>query len=146
MAGSGLQTMTISNGAFTVHTSNAQEGQMLTHHRLRSPLSIAAILVCSTIVSGCGGGGDSGGGTPVITLGIAVTQIGPATVKVDWTDDPAASFFRVRGEGNPLADVDALTYIDRSVFAGYRYCYDVAGYDAAGVITAVSPLACITVL
>jgi hypothetical protein len=102
---------------------------------------------CAVILSGCGGGGDGGGGgVPVINIGLTAVQIAPRTVQVNWQDDPAAAFFRVRGEGTPLADVDATVYIDRSVFPGFQYCYDVAGYDSGGRLTAVSNVVCLTVI
>lgn len=122
-----------------------ERNSMNSNRRVRTRFSIGAGLACLALLAGCGGGGDDGG-TPVIAIGLTAQQTGPQTVRLDWTDDPAAAFFRIRGEGRPLADVDALAYIDQSVFSGFRYCYDVAGYSSGGVITAVSSVVCINVL
>jgi hypothetical protein len=113
---------------------------------------VSVSLVSMGLLAGCGGGGEvyveggSGGDLPVVNIRVSAVQIAAGTVQVTWDDDPAAAFFRVRGEGRPLADVDAVTYIDTTVFAGYQYCYDVAGYTSGGRITAVSNVVCLTVL
>lgn len=109
-----------------------------------------AAVICVVVLAGCGGGGsvDAGvvaGPPPVAALGINLTRVGPEAIQVDWSDDPYVDSFLVRRDGYLLARVRSLSLVDASVLIGNSYCYDVAGYDASGVLIAASATACITI-
>ena len=102
-------------------------------------------------LAGCGGGGGvelylGGGAPPVIRLDIALSQIGPRSVAVDWSDDPYAAIFTVARDGYALADVNAVSLVDGSLQAGSSYCYQVSGYDGYGTLVSLSDTARITVV
>jgi len=116
-----------------------------------SLLRTAAVLICVVTVTACGGGGyaevvvDSGP-PPVALLGISLTRVGPEAIEVDWSDDPYVDRFIVRRDGHTLANVNATTLIDASVFVDERYCYQVSGYDTSGLLVAASDTACVVLL
>ena len=108
-------------------------------------------MLCALALAGCGGGGSAslyfggGGAVPVARLDIALTQVGPRSVAVDWSDDPYAADFTVARDGAVLADVNAISLVDNTVQPDYRYCYQVSGYDDDGYLVSASDVACITV-
>lgn len=75
-----------------------------------------------------------------------MTQTGPQTVQVDWTDDSYVSDFTVSRDGYVLASVTSTTLIDQSVVFDQSYCYLVDGYDSQGNLIAQSDPACITIV
>ena len=95
-------------------------------HRL---LRTAAALICVAAVSGCGGGGYAeivvadDGPAPIALLDIALTRVGPEAIEIDWSDDPYVARFIIRRDGYKLANVNATTLIDASVFVDECYCY-----------------------
>jgi hypothetical protein len=115
------------------------------------PLRRAAAVLCLAVVAGCGGGSVDvvvaapPPPPPVAGLDIVLTRVGPEAVQIDWSDDPLAASFVVRRNSHTLAQVDAVTLIDASVQLDGRYCYDVAGFDSAGVLVSTSDVACITI-
>jgi len=115
-------------------------------------LRSAAVLVCAAAVSGCGGGGYAevvvvdDGPPPVALLEIALTRVGPEAIAIDWSDDPYVARFIVRRDGHTLANVNATSLIDASVFVDESYCYQVSGYDTSGLLVAASGAACVTLL
>jgi hypothetical protein len=118
---------------------------------LRWLLRSAAVLVCAAAVSGCGGGSAEvvvvdDGLPPVALLEIALTRVGPEAIAIDWSDDPYVARFIVFRDGRTLANVNATSLIDASVFVNERYCYQVAGYDGSGLLVAASDTACVTLL
>lgn len=111
-------------------------------------LQMAATLLCVAMLTSCGGGGDVVVVVPPPPdhLWIDLTRVGPEAIQVDWSDDPYVDSFTVYRDGYALANVTSTTtLIDASVLIGDGYCYDVSGYDAAGVLIAASDQACITV-
>lgn len=119
---------------------------------LRSLRRSAAALICVVTIAGCGGGGYAevvvvdDGPPPIAPLAIGLTRVGPEAIEVAWSDDPYVDRFVVRRDGFTLANVNALTLIDVSVFVDERYCYDVLGYDRSGLLVAASATACVTLL
>lgn len=115
------------------------------------PVRRAAALVCLVVLAGCGGSVDvvvdapPPPPPPLAELDIVLTRVGPEAVQIDWSDDPEAASFVVRRNARTLARVDAVTLIDASVQFDGHYCYDVAGFDRAGVLVSTSDVACITV-
>ena len=118
------------------------------------PVRRAAAAICFAVaagVAGCGGGGEADvvvvapPPPPIAGLNLALTRVGPEAVQVDWSDDPAAARFVVYRDDRVLARVDAVTLIDASVQIDGYYCYDVEGYDRAGVLVSASHSACITI-
>jgi len=101
------------------------------------------------------GGGDVAVGVgvaipvqpPVVApLTMVLTRVGPADIAVDWSDDPRASHFVVLRDGFALASTATTTsLIDSSVLINGTYCYQVQGYDPAGLLVASSSIGCITV-
>ena len=107
----------------------------------------AATLAAAGLLAGCGGGAEVSVGGPALgALAIGVAQVGPNAVRIDWSDDPYVAVFTVYRDGFVLADVDALSLVDASVRAGFRYCYHVDGYDDYGQWVAASDTVCLTVL
>ena len=122
-------------------------------HPLMSSLCRAAAIALLVTVAGCGGGSVDAvvvvappPPPPIASLDIGLTRVGPEAIQVDWSDDPDAASFVVRRNGRTLAQVDALTLVDASVLFDGNYCYDVTGFDSAGVLVSASDLACITVV
>lgn len=66
--------------------------------------------------------------------------------QIDWSDDPYVARFIVRRDGHTLANVNATSLIDASVFVDESYCYQVSGYDTSGLLVAASDTACVTLL
>jgi hypothetical protein len=118
----------------------------------RRLLRTAAVLICAAAVSACGGGGYAevviadDGPPPVALLEIALTRVGPEAIEIDWSDDPYVDRFIVRRDGHALANVNATTLIDASVYVDERYCYQVSGYDPSGLLVAASDTACMVLL
>ncbi len=114
-------------------------------------VSLAAVGVATTL-AGCGGGLEVVAAVdapppppPVTALSIQLTQTGPATVQVDWSDDPRVYLFYVDRNGYAFAKVMATTLVDSSVAATGQYCYQVSGYSYHGDLLATSDSACIVV-
>lgn len=112
--------------------------------------SLMVAMAVSTGLAGCGDGSVYVS-TPVVVaqpavafLDLVPTRIGPDTVRLDWSFDPAASSYIVRRDGFTLANVATVTLIDDSVLFGNRYCYDVLGLNFSGRVISQSPLACVT--
>lgn len=110
----------------------------------------AVALICVAAVAGCGGGGHAevivdDGPPPVEPLSIVLTRVGPEAIEIEWSDDPYVERFVVYRDGYALADVDALSIVDASVYVDERYCYQVSGYRS-GVLVAASDTACIVLL
>jgi hypothetical protein len=119
----------------------------------------AATLLVASSLAACGGGGDGGGvgfvgggvggvaSVPVVaSLTLALTRVGLQSIEVDWSDDPSVAIFVVSRDGDHLATVTTTSLIDNSVLVNETYCYQVNGYDAAGVLTAATSTGCITVI
>ena len=115
--------------------------------RLWSPM---LALVVAIGLAGCGAGTVYVSApvvvaqAPVAYLDLVPTRIGPQTVRLDWSYDPAAYSYLVRRDGFDLANVSAVTVIDDSGLFGNRYCYDVLGLNYAGQVLSQSQVACIT--
>jgi len=111
----------------------------------------AVALFFAIAAAGCGGGGSAqlivvGGGVEVPRLDIALTQIGPQTIQVDWSDDSLVDTFEVTRNGLVLADeVNAIALIDDSVVFNVQYCYQVFGYDAIGHLVSATDEVCVVV-
>lgn len=108
------------------------------------------ILVVTTGLAACGEGSVYVS-TPVVVaqapiayLDLVPTRIGPQTVQLDWSYDPAIYSYAIRRDGFDLAHVSTVTLIDDSGFLGNRYCYDVLGLNYGGQVISQSPIACIT--
>ncbi len=110
------------------------------------------VLMCAfVLLAGCGGGGYAevavpAGPPPVAGLTLQLSQVDFEAIQVDWSHDPAAATYVVTRDGYTLAQVSVETLIDASVLQGYRYCYQVSGYDPYGTLVSVSSTGCITVL
>lgn len=110
---------------------------------------IAAVAVAAGL-AGCGEGSVYVsspvvvGHSSVAFLDLIPTRIGPETIRLDWSYDPAAYSYVVRRDGFTLANVSSVTLIDDSVLFGDRYCYDVLGLNFGGRVISQSPLACVT--
>ena len=117
-------------------------------------ISIATIGLATTLV-GCGGGLEVAAVVaappppppppPITALAIRLTQVGPAAVQVDWSDDPDVYQFYVERNGYALANVMATTLVDYSVAPTGQYCYQVSGYSLHGDLLAATDTACIVV-
>lgn len=112
-----------------------------------------SLLAALSIAAGLAGCGDGSvyvstpvvvAQSPVAYLDLVPTRIGPQTIRLDWSYDPAAYSYVVRRDGFDLANVSSVTLIDDSVLFGNRYCYDVIGLNFGGRIVSQSPLACLT--
>ncbi len=123
--------------------------------RVRIQSVLVAIMVGG--LTACGGGGDGGaqvgvgivvpGPQPnVAPLALNLSRVGPEVIGLDWSDDPYVASFLIVRDGNPLTSVTTLNLDDASVYVNYRYCYQVQGYDARGVLIASSSIGCITVV
>jgi hypothetical protein len=120
----------------------------------------AATLLVASSLAACGGGGYGGGGGfvgfgvgvqgqgPIVAaLDLALTRVGPESIEVDWSDHPLVASFVVSRDGFHLATVTTVTsLIDNTVLVNETYCYQVNGYDAAGVLVAATDTGCITVV
>ena len=122
---------------------------MLISARIRS-LTLTLVLGVMMGLAGCGAGSVYVS-TPVVVaqapiayLDLVLTRIGPQTVRLDWSYDPAAYSYLVRRDGFELADLSTVTVIDDSGLFGNRYCYDVLGLSAGGQVVSQSAVACIT--
>lgn len=105
-------------------------------------------VIAALWLAGCGGGADVavvGGGPALARLDIAVAQVGPNAVRVDWSDDPRVAVFTVFRDGFVLAEVDALSLIDTTVRTGNSYCYHVDGFDDFNQLVSASDSACVTI-
>lgn len=114
-------------------------------------VSVAVVGVATALV-GCGGGLEVVATVdvpppppPVTALSIQLTQTGPATVQVDWSDDPRVYQFYVDRNGYAFANVMATSLIDSSVAPTGQYCYQVSGFSYRGDLLATSDSACIVV-
>lgn len=113
--------------------------------------SVAASIILGSLAA-CGGGGDvsvvaSVSQPAVAPLTLVLTRVGPEAVQVDWSDDPDVASFLVLRDGFTLATVTSATsLIDTSVLVNGTYCYQVQGYDAAGVLVAATSSGCITIV
>lgn len=112
---------------------------------LRSTL--AAVTLAG--LTACGGGGEvivPVQPPAVFPLGLTLTRVGPEAVALDWSDDPYVATFSVVRDGGALANVNGNSLIDASVYLNYRYCYQVQGYDATGLLVAASSIGCISIV
>ena len=113
--------------------------------------SAAASIVLGSLAA-CGGGSvDVGVVVPVqqpvvAPLTLVLTRVGPEAIEVDWSDDPYVASFLVIRDGFSLATVTTTSLIDSSVLINGTYCYQVQGYDAAGLLVAASSSGCVTIL
>ena len=113
--------------------------------------SAAASIVLGSLAA-CGGGSvDVGVVVPVqqpvvAPLTLVLTRVGPEAIEVDWSDDPYVASFLVLRDGFSLATVTTTSLIDSSVLINGTYCYQVQGYDAAGLLVAASSSGCVTIL
>jgi hypothetical protein len=116
-------------------------------------ISIATVGLATALV-GCGGGLEVTAFVaapppppppPITGLAIRLTQVGPAAVQVDWSDDPDVYQFYVERNGYALARVMATTLVDYSVAPTGQYCYKVSGYSLHGDLLAATDTACIVV-
>jgi len=119
---------------------------------IRALLITVATVGVATALVGCGGGigivvaADVPPPPPPITaLGIRLTQTGPTTVQVDWSDDRSVYQFYVERNGYAFANLMATTLVDGSVVPTAQYCYQVSGYSFRGDLLASSDTACIVV-
>jgi hypothetical protein len=120
---------------------------MLKFTKLRS---LVLALLASATLAGCGEASIYVA-TPVVVghaqiayLDLVPTRIGPQTIQLDWSFDPAAYSYLVRRDGFDLANLSSNSLIDDSGLLGNRYCYDVLGLSAGGRVISQSPIACIT--
>ena len=120
---------------------------MVVFSKLRS---LVLAVVASAGLAGCGEGTVYVAG-PAVTvhsqvayLDLIPTRIGPQTVQLDWSYDPAAYSYQIRRDGFELANLSGQTVIDDSGLFGNRYCYDVLGLSASGRVVSQSPVACIS--
>ncbi len=114
--------------------------------------SAAASIILGSLAA-CGGGGEVSVGVvvpvqqPVVApLTLVLTRVGPEAIQVDWSDDPHVASFVVLRNGFALATVTSLSLIDGSALVNGTYCYQVQGYDAAGLLVAASSSGCVTIL
>lgn len=122
------------------------------HGTVRVLLASVAALAVAIALGGCGGGVDvvavvdsPPGPPPITALSIRLTQVGPATVQVDWSDDPAVYQYSVERNGYAFANVIATSIVDASVAPTGQYCYQVSGYSFRGDLLATTDTACIVV-
>lgn len=115
--------------------------------------SAAASIILGGLAA-CGGGSvDVGIGVvvpvqqpAVAPLTLVLTRVGPEAIELDWSDDPHVASFLVLRDGFSLATVTTTSLIDTSVLINETYCYQVQGYDAAGLLVATSSSGCVTIL
>ncbi len=120
---------------------------MLKSTKLRS---LALVLIASATLAGCGEGSVYVsapvvvGHAQIAYLDLVPTRIGPETIQLDWSYDPAAYSYVVRRDGFDLANLSGNSLIDDSGLLGNRYCYDVLGLGAGRRVISQSPIACVT--
>lgn len=119
----------------------------------RSLMLRSALVAIALGLSACGGGGGGGSGQVTVTaqpdvapLALNLSRVGPQVIGLDWSDDPDVSSFVVVRDGNALMSVTETSADDTWVYINQRYCYQVQGYDARGLLIAVSSVGCITLV
>jgi hypothetical protein len=116
----------------------------------RATRPIAGLAVVAAL-AGCGDGGPAvvvaePVPPPVAGLGLQLTRIDVAALRIDWSYDPVAAGYLVTRDGYPLASIGANTLIDASVAVGYRYCYQVTGLAPSGEVVSESTVGCVTLI
>lgn len=115
--------------------------------------SAAASIILGSLAA-CGGGGEVAVGVGVVVpiqqpvvapLTLALTRVGPEAIAVDWSDDLHVASFVVVRDGAALATVTTTSLIDASALIDETYCYQVQGFDAAGLLVAASSIGCVTI-
>src|SRR5215831_1051768 len=101
----------------------------------RSTFVIAATLLSSTILIGCGGsnGSSGGGGTPAPATPSGLVAIASdSQVNLSWTASSAATSYKVKrstatgGPYSQIASVTTLSWKDTGVTDGTEYFYVVS--------------------
>jgi hypothetical protein len=119
---------------------------MDTSRRTASPIA------CLTLALAACGGDDPSivvavpPSPPVAGLGLQLSRVDVAAVRIEWSFDPVAAGYVVTRDGIPLASVDATSLVDASVGPGYRYCYQVTGVAASGRVVSESTVGCVTLI
>jgi len=97
-------------------------------------------MLTSALCAGCGGGGSTESG---FSLSVTVVEQGEA--QVDWSPYPESNAYRVVRNGEPInSAVRDLSYKDRGLLAGARYCYVVRAQGSGGTFDASSNEVCVT--
>ncbi len=91
-------------------------------------------MLTSALCAACGGGGSMDGS---FLLSVNVAKPGEAVV--DWSPYPESNSYRVVRNGEPIINaVRDVSYTDRGLLAGARYCYVVRARGPGGATTDAS--------
>ena len=138
------------DGPFSDFVEN-KDHQGRHHMKCRSSRLGFTLWMMLLLVSGCGGGSQSGSGTsaPTVPANLAAGTITSSSVSLSWTASSSSAGvagYNVFRNGAKVGASTTASYTDTGLSASTSYSYAVEAYDSSGDTSAMSASVTITTL